>query len=104
MIFLILSAPYLMLALLVWGYIDDKLWFKWIEHSVRYRWHLRNFKLNLNTLNENEKTLHLVEFISSDFWFNRFWFGRKLRKFAIDELKKIRDEKPSFDSIDFTSS
>jgi hypothetical protein len=91
MIFLKILIIYTLLAVSIYIYRTNKhkVWFRWIGHTLKYRWHVRKFKLKLKAMDVNTRTIALAEWLDNDFWFKGFWFGRGIRKIVIKELEKI---------------
>lgn len=63
---------------------------RWVWHTLFYRIHIYKFRRNLKLLSKTQKTLALVEWLDKDFWFKKYWFGRKFEKIIIKELEKLQ--------------
>jgi len=74
------------------GYVFRRSEFvRWIHHSIFYRRQIKKFKQNLALLSPAQRTLALVEWLDKDFWFKKYWFGRKTEKIVIKELEKLQN-------------
>lgn len=87
-IFLIIQGVIILAGLLYFE--RNKVWVKWIYYSVTYRIRLHQIKKNLASLNENNRLLALVEWLGTDHWFKKYWFGRKVEKYILKEVEKFK--------------
>jgi hypothetical protein len=71
-------------------YLDrKKVWVRWITHSLKHRHHARCFKKMLKGMNKVDRTILLSEWLELDYWFKKYWFGKRIEKIVIRELEKL---------------
>lgn len=82
---------YIVSSTLIFLYLlKDKLWVRWFYYSLTYRVRLHQIKKNLRKLNENNRLLALIEWLDTDHWFKKYWFGRRVEKFILKEVEKFK--------------
>jgi len=62
----------------------------WLKYSLSHRYNVFFLKSVIKTMEDkNTLTLFLVEWVSTDYWFKNYWFGRQYKKIVLKELERL---------------